>query len=133
MKYPWHLEIGDNAWIGERAWIEQPLQVRLAPMRSYPKAPTSALANHDWSDPGMGLVVQAGHGGGRGLGRSLHQGCPGVTVGRAAIVTLGSVLLQDAEERGVYHREPGRAGAGTNHSGPARLRPGTDPQRPALG
>jgi putative colanic acid biosynthesis acetyltransferase WcaF len=22
IKYPWHLEIGDNAWIGERSWID---------------------------------------------------------------------------------------------------------------
>jgi tetrahydrodipicolinate N-succinyltransferase len=31
---------------------------------------------------------------------------PGVTVGREAVVTLGSVLLRDAEARGVYIRNP---------------------------
>jgi acetyltransferase-like isoleucine patch superfamily enzyme len=31
---------------------------------------------------------------------------PGITVGREAIVTIGSVLLKDAESRGIYSCNP---------------------------
>ena len=29
IKYPWHLEVGDNVWIGERAWIDNFVSVRI--------------------------------------------------------------------------------------------------------
>jgi putative colanic acid biosynthesis acetyltransferase WcaF len=62
--------------------------------------------NHDWSDPGMGLVVKPiTVEDGAWVGAFAKIG-PGVTVGEEAIVTLGSVLLKDAEPRGIYTGNP---------------------------
>ena len=106
VKYPWHLEIGDNAWIGERAWIDNFVSVRIGANAVVSQGAYLCTGNHDWADPGMGLVVKP---------VTVEEGAwvgaftriaPGVTVGREAVVTLGSVLLGDAEPRGIYSGNP---------------------------
>lgn len=106
VKYPWRLEIGDNAWIGERCWIDNFVSVRIGANAVVSQGAYLCTGNHDWSDPGMGLVVkpitiEAGAWVG-----AFAKVAPGVTVGREAIVTLGSVLLKDAEPRGIYAGNP---------------------------
>jgi len=106
VKYPWHLEIGDDAWIGERAWIDNFVKVRIGANAVVSQGAYVCTGNHDWSDPGMGLIVKpVTVEDGAWVGAFARIG-PGVTVGREAIVTLGSVLLQDADERGVYTGNP---------------------------
>lgn len=106
VKYPWHLEIGDHAWIGERAWIDNFVKVRIGANAVLSQGAYLCTGNHDWSDPGMGLVVKP---------ITIEDGAwvgafariaPGVTVGREAIVSLGAVLVQDAEPRSVYQGNP---------------------------
>ena len=106
VKYPWHLVIGDDAWIGERAWIDNFVTVRIGANAVVSQGAYLCTGNHDWADPGMGLMVEP---------VTVEEGAwvgafariaPGVTVGREAIVTLGSVLLQDADERCVYTGNP---------------------------
>jgi putative colanic acid biosynthesis acetyltransferase WcaF len=106
IKYPWHLEIGDHAWIGERAWIDNYVPVRIGANAVVSQGAYLCTGNHDWSDPGMGLVVKPiTVEDGAWIG-AFARIAPGVTVGRDAVVTLGSVLLQDAEVRGVYMGDP---------------------------
>jgi putative colanic acid biosynthesis acetyltransferase WcaF len=106
VKYPWHLEIGDNAWIGERAWIDNFVQVRIGANAVISQGAYLCTGNHDWSDPGMGLVVKPiTIADGAWVG-AFARVAPGVTVGREAVVTLGSVLLKDAEANGVYIGNP---------------------------
>lgn len=62
--------------------------------------------NHDWSDPGMGLVVKPVIIEDGAWVGAFARIAPGVTVRRQAIVTLGSVLLEDAEARGIYTGNP---------------------------
>ncbi len=106
VKYPWHLQIGDNAWIGERVWIDNYVPVRIGDNAVVSQGAYLCTGNHDWSDPGMKLVVR---------GITVEDGAwvgafariaPGVTVGSEAVVGLGSVLLKDAEPRGVYIGNP---------------------------
>jgi len=106
VKYPWHLEVGDNVWIGERAWIDNFVSVRIAANAVVSQGAYLCTGNHDWSDPGMGLMVKP---------VTVEQGAwvgafarigPGVTGGANAIVTLGSVLLKDAQPNGIYTGNP---------------------------
>lgn len=106
VKYPWHLEIGQNAWIGERAWIDNFVKVRIGANAVLSQGAYLCTGNHDWSDPGMGLVVkQIAVEDGAWVG-AFAKIAPGVTVGREAVVTLGSVLLEDAQAGGVYCGNP---------------------------
>lgn len=62
--------------------------------------------NHDWTDPYMGLIVrEIAIEDGAWIGAFARIG-PGVTVGCQAVVTLGSVLLQDAQASGIYRGNP---------------------------
>jgi len=106
VKYPWHLEIGDNVWIGERAWIDNFVRVRIGSNAALSQGAYLCTGNHDWSDPGMGLVVKPVTVEDGAWVGAFARISPGVTVGREAVVTLGSVLLENAEARGVYMGNP---------------------------
>ena len=106
VKYPWHLTVGDNVWLGERAWIDNFVAVTIGDNACVSQGAYLCTGNHDWADPGMGLVVKpVTVEAGAWVGAFARIG-PGVTVGEEAIVTLGSVLLRDAEPRGVYRGNP---------------------------
>jgi putative colanic acid biosynthesis acetyltransferase WcaF len=106
IKYPWHLEIGDNAWIGERAWIDNFVMVRVGANAVVSQGAYLCTGNHDWSDPGMGLVVKPVTVEDGAWVGAFAKVAPGVTIRREAVVTLGSVLLTDAEPRGIYAGNP---------------------------
>jgi putative colanic acid biosynthesis acetyltransferase WcaF len=106
VKYPWHLEIGDNAWIGERAWIDNFVQVRIGANAVVSQGAYLCTGNHDWSDPGMGLIVKPVTVEDGAWVGAFARIAPGITVGRSAVLTLGSVLLENAEAGGVYTGNP---------------------------
>ncbi|MDX6626649.1 MAG: putative colanic acid biosynthesis acetyltransferase WcaF, partial [Solirubrobacterales bacterium] len=106
VKHPWRLTVGDNAWLGERAWIDNLAPVAIGANAVISQGAYLCTGNHDWADPGMGLVVKPiTVGDGAWIGAFAKIG-PGVTVGEEAIVTLGSVLLRDARPRGIYRGNP---------------------------
>ena len=104
--FPWRLELGDHIWLGEEVFILNLAPVTIASHVCVSQRAFLCTGNHDWSDPGMGLVIKP-----ITIGRGAWVGAfakigPGVTVGAEAIVTLGSVLLKDAEPRGIYTGNP---------------------------
>ncbi len=108
VKYPWRLEIGDNAWIGERSWIDNFALVRIGANACVSQGAYLCTGNHDWSDPGMRRVVKPVTVGEGAWVGAFARVAPGVTVHEEAIVALGAVLLEDAEARGVYVGNPAR-------------------------
>ena len=106
VKCPWHLSVGDNAWIGERAWIDNFVDVRIGANACVSQGAYICTGNHDWSDPGMGRIVDSVDIGDGAWVGAFARIAPGVVVGREAVVTLGSVLLADAEARGIYQGNP---------------------------
>lgn len=106
IKYPWFLSVGDNCWLGERSWIDNFVPVTIGNNVCISQGAYLCTGNHDWSDPGMGLVVNPINiGDGAWVGAFARIG-PGVTIGEEAVVALSSVLLKDAETRGVYQGNP---------------------------
>jgi putative colanic acid biosynthesis acetyltransferase WcaF len=106
VKYPWRLSIGEHAWIGERVWIDNFVAVRIGAHACVSQGAYLCTGNHDWSDAGMRrfvapVLVEDG----AWIG-AFARVAPGVVVGREAVVTLGSVLLHDAEPRGIYQGNP---------------------------
>ncbi|HEX3220099.1 MAG TPA: WcaF family extracellular polysaccharide biosynthesis acetyltransferase [Candidatus Limnocylindria bacterium] len=108
IKHPWRLEIGARCWIGERVWIDNLESVRIGSDVVISQGAYVCTGNHDWSDPGMALVVQPiSVGDGAWLCAFSSVG-PGVTVAAGAVLTLGSVLVHDAEPMGVYRGNPAK-------------------------
>ncbi|MFM2420375.1 MAG: hypothetical protein RL385_5098 [Pseudomonadota bacterium] len=93
--FPWKLQVGDNSWLGEDAWL-----LNLAPIALGKNVVVSQRAflctgSHDWSDPAFSLitspiVVEDG----AWIGANAFVG-PGVTIGSHAVVTAGSVVTRD--------------------------------------
>lgn len=106
VKHPWRLTVGDNVWLGERAWIDNLVPVIIGSNVCISQGAYLCTGNHDWSDPGMGMTAKPiVIGDGAWVGAFAKVG-PGITVGAEAIVTMGSVLLKDAEPRGIYQGNP---------------------------
>jgi putative colanic acid biosynthesis acetyltransferase WcaF len=93
VKYPWHLTVNDDCWIGEEAWIDNLTTVRLASNVCISQGAYLCTGNHDWSDPEFRLRVSPIH-----LAEGSWVGAkslllPGSSLGRGAICAAGSVLL----------------------------------------
>ena len=92
VKYPWHLMVGDDCWIGEQVWIDDLTTVTLGTNVCLSQGAYLCTGNHDWTDPGFGLrvapiVVEPG----AWLGARAML-LPGVRLGEGAIATAGSVV-----------------------------------------
>ena len=92
VKYPWHLVIGDDCWIGEQVWIDNLTTVRLATSVCLSQGAYLCTGNHDWTDPAFGLRIAP---------IELQQGSwagarcllmPGVRLGEGAVAAAGSVV-----------------------------------------
>lgn len=92
VKYPWHLEIGDDCWIGEDCWIDNLTTVRIGGNVCVSQGAYFCTGNHDWSDPCFGLKIgpiELGEGSWAGA-RSLLT--PGTVLGNYAVAAAGSVV-----------------------------------------
>ncbi len=124
VKYPWRLSVADNCWIGEAAWIDNMEDVAIGANAVVSQGAYLCTGNHDWSDPGMGLMPSPIHiGEGAWVGAFARVG-PGVTLAPGSVLVLGAVALRDTEPMGIYSGNPAsyvrtrhvreRAGASTS-------------------
>lgn len=106
IKYPWHLSIGEGAWIGEGVWIDNLTTVSIGSNACVSQGAYLLTGNHDYKDPAFGLIVKP---------IVIEEGawvaaccvvCPGVRIGRQAILTVGSVLTRNALPNGIYRGAP---------------------------
>jgi putative colanic acid biosynthesis acetyltransferase WcaF len=118
VKFPWKLEIGDHAWIGEAVWIDNLAPVTIGAQCCVSQGAYLCTGNHDWSDLRFGLVVRP---------ITLETGCwvgaqarlaPGAHLEEGAVVTLGSTAAGRLAARMVHAGTPARP------VGPRRRRPG---------
>ena len=91
VKYPWHLVVGNDCWIGEQAWIDNLTTVRLGNDVCVSQGAYLCTGNHDWTDPAFGLLIRP---------VSLEDGAwagaksillPGTRLEEGAVVAAGSV------------------------------------------
>ena len=92
VKYPWHLQIGDETWVGEDCWIDNLTSVRIGSNCCISQGAYLCTGNHDWSDPNFGLVlapIEMADGSWAGA-RSLLA--PGATLGEGAVAAAASLI-----------------------------------------
>ena len=106
VKYPWFLEIGDYAGIGEDVWIDNLAMVRLGDNVTISQGALLLTGNHNFKSKSFALIVK---------GITLCDGSwvgakaivgPGVTVHENAILSLGSRATKDLEANGIYDGIP---------------------------
>jgi putative colanic acid biosynthesis acetyltransferase WcaF len=106
VKYPWHLVVGDDCWIGEHAWIDNLTTVRVESNVCISQGVYICTGNHDWTDPAFGLMiapVQLLEGSWAGAKSSLM---PGSTLSRGAIAAAGAVIVGTVPEFEIYRGNP---------------------------
>lgn len=106
VKYPWHLVVGEDCWIGEDAWIDNLTTVSLGSNVCISQGAYFCTGNHDWSDPHFGLRVapiELGEGSWAGA-KSLLT--PGTVLGAYAVAAAGSVVRGAIPDFAVYAGNP---------------------------
>lgn len=108
IKYPWHLVVGDHTWIGERVWIDNLTTVRLGSNVCLSQGAFLCTGNHDWSDPGFGLMmapIQLGDGAWAGA-RSILT--PGTVLGIGSIAAAGAVVSGVVPDFAIFAGNPAK-------------------------
>jgi len=106
IKYPWHLALGDDCWIGEGVWIDSLAAVELASDVCLSQGAMIETGSHDSRDPRFGLKlapVEVGEGAWV-CARALLL--PGSRLGPGAVLTAGSVLRGEARPWAFYGGHP---------------------------
>ncbi len=106
VKYPWHLVVGDDCWLGERCWIDNLTTVRLGNNVCISQGAYLCTGNHDWSDPCFGLMVspiQLNDGSWVGANSLLG---PGTVLGQCAVISAGSVITGIIPDYEIYAGNP---------------------------
>ena len=106
VKYPWHLRIGDNCWIGERAWIDNLATVRLDANVCVSQGCYICTGNHDWKDPAFGLIVRPVHLQDGAWAGAMSTLLPGVILGEGAVAGAGSVVSQSIPAYEIHTGNP---------------------------
>jgi putative colanic acid biosynthesis acetyltransferase WcaF len=109
IKYPWFLEIGNNAWIGEGTWIDNYVNVVIGDNSCLSQGAMLLTGNHDYKKITFDLMVASIY-----LDEGVWIGaksviCGGVRCGSHAVLTVNSVATKDLQPYTVYQGNPAQA------------------------
>lgn len=104
--FPWKLEIGNDVWIGEEAYILNFEKVILGNNVCISQRAFLCGGNHDYRDPAMSyrngpITIQDG----AWIGACCFIG-PGVTIGYDTVVTAASVVTASLESNEIVRGNP---------------------------
>jgi putative colanic acid biosynthesis acetyltransferase WcaF len=104
--FPWKLVIGDFSWIGEEVTIVNFEPISIGNHCCISQRAFLCSGNHDFRDPAMGyrnapITIMDGV----WVGATSSIG-PGTTLGVDTVISLGSVVLNDLPDNGVYRGHP---------------------------
>lgn len=106
VKYPWLLTVGDYSWIGEEVWIDNLAEVSIGSNCCLSQGAMLLCGNHNYRLPTFDLMVKpiiVEDGAWVGAKSVV---CPGVTVGRDSILTVGSMATSNLEAGKIYQGIP---------------------------
>ena len=93
--FPWKLEVGDHAWIGEEVFILNFEPVRIGAHACISQRVFLCTGNHDFRVPAMDYRnAPITIGDGAWIGAQCFVG-PGVSVGDEAVATAGSIVVKN--------------------------------------
>jgi len=106
VKFPWQLVVGDFVWIGENAWFDNIALITLENHVCISQDVYLCTGNHDWTHLDFKLITSSIYieEGSWIAARSVVG--PGVTVGRGAVLALGSVTGRSLKPMTIYAGNP---------------------------
>lgn len=106
VKFPWYLEIGDHAWLGEDLWIDNLAPVKIEDHCCLSQGAYLCTGNHDWSTVNMRLIrrnIICKRGSWVGAKAILG---PGVVVGAGAAICTGAVVTKSVPDMEIHAGNP---------------------------
>ncbi len=106
IKYPWKLQIGDHAWVGEGVWIDNLEVITIGANACISQGALLLSGNHDYSRSTFDLLlkpIQIDEGAWIGAKSIVTQG---VHVGSHAVLAVQSVASADLEPYAIYRGNP---------------------------
>jgi putative colanic acid biosynthesis acetyltransferase WcaF len=104
--FPWKLEVGDFAWLGEECWLLNLAPIAIGSHVCISQRAFLCTGNHNYRLPSFDLIVKPiAVEDGAWLGAACFVG-PGVKVGSHAILTACSMMSGDMEPWGIYQGNP---------------------------
>jgi putative colanic acid biosynthesis acetyltransferase WcaF len=106
IKYPWHLTVGDNTWIGEGVWIDNLVNIDIGSNVCLSQEAYLLTGGHDYKKKHFDLITKE---------ISLKDGvwigaktvvCPGVVCYSHSVLSVGSVATGDLDEYSIYQGNP---------------------------
>lgn len=106
IKYPWKLYIGNYSWIGENVWIDNLDVVKIGDSCCLSQGCYLLTGNHDFTSTTFNLLL-----GQINIENEAWVGakavvCPGVTMQRGSLLTVGSIATKNLDELGIYQGNP---------------------------
>lgn len=106
IKYPWFLEIGNNVWIGETAWIDNFVKVTIEDNVCISQGALLLTGNHDYKKSTFDLIPKEIY-----LEKGVWIGaksvvCGGITCGSHSVLSVNSVATKDLKPYTIYQGNP---------------------------
>jgi putative colanic acid biosynthesis acetyltransferase WcaF len=108
IKYPWFLEIGNNVWIGETAWIDNFVQVIIEDNVCISQGATLLTGNHNYKKSNFEMIVGEIY-----LEKGSWIGaksvvCGGVKCKSHSVLAVNSVTSKDLKPYTIYQGNPAK-------------------------
>lgn len=106
IKYPWFLEIGNNVWIGETAWIDNFVKVTIENNVCISQGATLLTGNHSYKKSNFEMIVGEIY-----LEKGVWIGaksvvCGGVRCKNHSVLAVNSVATKDLDSYKIYQGNP---------------------------
>lgn len=108
VKFPWRLEVGDHCWIGENVWLDNLAEIRIGHHCCLSQGAYLCTGSHDWGRAHFDLVVKQIILEDEVWIAARSVVGPGVTAGRGAVLSLGSVATRDLLSWHVHQGSPAK-------------------------
>lgn len=106
IKYPWHLTIGDNSWIGENVWIDNLTSVKIGNHVCISQGAMLLTGNHNYKTKSFDLIIGSIQiKDGAWVGAKSTVG-PGVVCDSHSVLAVGSVATDNLQAYKIYQGNP---------------------------